>query len=52
MQEIVELENKQYEKQLNCIHRTVYKYAKHEQYRCIVEYSDNAIVSRIMYTLH
>ena len=52
MQEIVKLENKQYEKQLNRIHRTVYKYAKHGHHRCIVECSDNVMASRIMCTLH
>ena len=52
IKKIEELENKQYEKQLNRIHRTVYKYAKHGHHRCIVECSDHIIASRIMCTLH
>lgn len=51
MKEIEELENKQYEKHLNRIHRAIYKCAKHGEYRCIVECCDDVMAARIMRTL-
>lgn len=48
MKEIEKLENKQYEKCLNRIHRAIRRCAKLGQYSCIVECCDNAMAARIM----